>query len=420
MANVLVEKQSLIDLADMLREKTGTSDPIKPEDFAAVAESIPSGPQPTPTPVDPEDPTDVQYGAVLYYKNTREGQYPTNISGGTLNGIDQDVLANFLEAYPGQQGATYFMYESYEGKWYWGTSASQQGYIYIPDNMFKQMTGIDFTRREGGDEMGMMEDRPQISITPAIVPADDVTEWAICADQSEVDQLCESMFQDKTYSIGGETVHRCCIKRFVFGSVPTSIPSQFLTESSVRTISPIPANITSIGYQALSYSPLFNSPIVLPATLQTVAERCFMSNPSFNSTITFPENGQIVFGDLAFSYLSSFNQPLVLRGIADAGTCFFESCSSFNSNINFTDSVQTLGRQVFWYCPSMTATVTAGIPASRFEHSQSQWDANGPFYGNSNTPSETEGVKLTGPYAQDWVDDFGAGGEYQGRKFIIV
>lgn len=427
MANVLVDREYLENIANAIREKSGTSDLITPADMATAVEDIPVGPTPPPTPVDPDDPVGVQYGAVLYYKNVKESWYPYQINGGVLNSIDYDALNNFMEAYPGYQGQP-LMYDDYEQKWMWSTSASEQGYIYIADSLLEQMTGVNFTKKESTSEMGMMEDRPQLYFTDnkVRVPADGETEFAICASQAEYDSLVNVGYanQDAQYTIGGVTIPKYCIKRFVFGSVPTTIPNYFLKYTSVESISDIPTNITSTGYGVLSYISHFNSPVNFKATTLTIGADFLMSCYQFDSPVTFASGSNVTMGDNFMSYCGRFNQPVDLTGVRTVGQNCFENMASFNSNVVFPFSLTSVGTvsggsQMFFWCDDMTATVTCGCPASVFYPKDNpEWNPYGPFYGNSMTPRQEEGVKLTGPYAQDWYDTFSdQGGE---RKFVIV
>ena len=438
MANVLVEKQSLIDLADVLREKTGTSDPIKPEDFAAVAETI-SGDTPTPGPEPtPEDPV-TNWGAVLYYKEMTIGFEPEYTQDCDVVSIDADKL----DAWATENHA--YMDGMMEG--------GKRLDIYWQNGCWNYQDNTDWSSKTISDadlqsEAGLVVNVTNqsfasldLSVTEVPIPEGGV-EWAELANEAQYQALNAPR---ETITAGAQTISIGAISRFAWGTQATYIPECFLWYTGLETVAPLPENIVTVGGYSFAYCKKFNCPLDF-SHVTSMGQYVGTNMDSFNSNLTFGTAiGGMSFGschsfdsDIIFNGTKNipdscfvnnvamtrmpnlagietigsefmcdwdkFNAPVIIpSSVKSIGSKFLCDCAIFNQPITIPATLESLGSGFLYASSRYTNNVTLEAP---FSIKSSQYEQYQPTFGtyssDGGSPIYTTGVTLVGTYASEW------------------
>lgn len=225
--------------------------------------------------------------------------------------------------------------------------------------------------------------------------------------------------------VGGESVPKKSVKKFEFGSVPTTIPDNFLCGChNLEHIDRIPEGITLIGDNFLSNCQSFNDNVILPTSLVSIGGNFLENCTAFNKPLAFPEgmtsignywlqtggdrgsfNQPISFPDSLTSlgamvnFRHPFNQPLLIPNNITRLDENFIDLPDFNQPIYLPQGLTSIYNS-FWALNNMTSTFYVGNLSPSI--------VSGQFLSvnNRNYPSYTQGVKIIGANRQAWLNAF--------------
>lgn len=427
MALVYVEKEYLENMADAIREKSGTSDPITPAQMATAVEEIPVGPGPTPTPVDPDDPEDNQYGALLYWPEYEDGWYKPGGNGGrgcSVSSVDTAKMDAFVAAFPPAWGSpeqtVSFNYSPWAGGWsyYYNDAGGNQTEMILSTESMLDLAGVDVTITASENDM------VELALHRGRVPVKtSQTQFIKLSSLSEMNSLISTQSTvlnsyDWTYTVGGVQIPKECVKRFVFGSATTNIPSGFLSASGLRSISAIPANVTiGVAQNAdftLSQLEYFNSPITFLGSV-TTGYSVFTYNPVFNSPVTFADLGSVNIGGEFIIDCPAFDQDVNFKGLVTTkiGNGILAGCGITNRTITLPSTVTQLTAGLGTSCTKFTGTLVCNCPASVCNDEWETFFIDNTWSGSC--PLVDTGFMYSGTYAAEWAEKFPT---IQGRRKI--
>ena len=197
---------------------------------------------------------------------------------------------------------------------------------------------------------------------------------------------------------------------FSFGKSITSIGNSFLQNASnLVSISQIPNSVTSIGYNFLYGCTVFNQALTLPNNITAIGSNFLFGCSAFNQELAIPNS------------------------VTHIGASFLENCSSFNKQITLPNSLTSLAVRFMHYCrsysksitiPSSVTFVTGGSSTTAYKTfmrgvdnfvgplelnvdiptliTNSSSGKENSLTGSTGSAAVTQGILLTGPYAQSW------------------
>ena len=228
--------------------------------------------------------------------------------------------------------------------------------------------------------------------------------------------------------IGDKTIPREFVRRFEFGTIPTTIPGNFLSFSGLEELGEITSNYESVGAN-LGQDTNLNSPLIVqgpaelhmdiiinsfnnavvfnPPASQTQTIFYWRSNasilafgknvkrieltsmPGFNGTLVFPEGLE----RLLMGWLGELNTSFILPQTLTRLECCY-ALNSFTGTINVGN-----------LSPSICAPGVGGLTLDHF------------LSANSNTaPAFITGIKIAGPNRAAWLSAFPAKAISSGNK----
>lgn len=243
-----------------------------------------------------------------------------------------------------------------------------------------------------------------------------VTDWGILytttypdgKELTEADYLALGSSNYNDYSLSFGTVPKTEILSFDFGIKPTTIPNFFLSRcANLKSISAIPDGITIIPNGFIQVCKSFNSPVVLPDTVTTIGQYFMQSCVAFNSPVILSSNLKQI-ANYFLDGCKSFAQPLTipasvtLIGPANFSASFMRDCDDFTGPLYVACSSSVIQEEDNYNNLSVSISNASSIP-----------------------PAYAQGVKLTGPYAQNWKDYLGdmpysGSGSETVRKLTVV
>lgn len=237
-------------------------------------------------------------------------------------------------------------------------------------------------------------------------------------------------------TVGNVSVDRKTVRKYEYGSEPTSIPDNFLANCrNLREFTAVPEGVVSIGDNFFKYAGEYGhqneySKIILPTTLRTIGDNFILGAGSFYKWgITIP-NGVTSIGANAMNSGNSgglFNQPIALPdSITSMGSGFCNNDFSFNQPIAIPKGLTTLTNWFsystafnqpiylpptitrieggFAYFNRMTSTIYVGnLSPDIVVMSDRRYFlcANG-----TDSPAYQQGIKIIGANRQAWLDAF--------------
>lgn len=400
--------QSLTDINNAIVSKGGVASETGFSGVALAIEEVPGGGD------EPELPA-TQWGRVWYW-NTKQGWWLSEMGmepyGCTLNDVDDDklnayILTNPLRNFDPEWGSIDFNYDYFSGqggyRWF---SDSFETRFYGTTAELKSILGIDVTLNQGAS-------MANFSLGQTTKP--DYSKVYMEELQSEAEYL--SFFGSTTTPVAnGKTLSRMGIKKFEFGTEPTSVSNHFLsqcknlqaldlTHASFTTIgnnfcyqceklnSPIrlPESVTTIGVYFLANCSNFNSELYLGDSLTSIGNGFMSTTKKFNQPISFPPTltsigDEFMYGHrdfnqpinistvgtltIANNFLCSadgngrFNSPVSISstGKYTIGQYFMNDCYVFNSPVTFLTGVASgcsIGKNFMLNCDSFSSTIIA-------------------------------------------------------------
>lgn len=324
MANVLVEKQSLIDAADAIRSKLGTQDLIAPEDFDDEIEKISVGTGEYPGP----------YGMVWFWpKVTLSQDGYDQIYGCTVTVEDED---KFLSGMMISDGALRFEAYYNSGVWHIGygsetctTEEMLSVYGLEIDNL---QTSANMTMYRGYT-FDTTEELKKVRLTAS-------TDFA---------QFATDDYGGTSITLAdGTTIVKPGIQviRFAIGDEVTQLPDYFLNGyTSLTDVNTDYATaVTTIGNSVFGSCKALSCPMKFPA-VTTIGNGFLSTSTAFSGTISFPEVTSI---GTYFMRMTKVSSVPKFPKLASVGSRFYESSSVVTVSIDAISGVQmTIGERAF-------------------------------------------------------------------------
>lgn len=218
MGQVLISEEYLQSMADTIRQKTGTTDPITPSNFANVMEEYIPDP---PTPPEPT-PEHTQYGGLRVYSYHYDLGFDEMSTQNCEPTVDAETWATYAQTHgivvgtSREDGAVQLSfdtsYESYRLYWdSWSTGGSyNQDFMNLEE--LTSETGIDLHPTAGSTYgsatlcQSLVLDKTQPTTTIILQTANDFY------------GLYGNGDGDWTYTVNGQSIPANAIKEFYFGS----------------------------------------------------------------------------------------------------------------------------------------------------------------------------------------------------------
>lgn len=322
MANVLVEKQSLIDAADAIRSKLGTQDLIAPEDFDTEIAKISGG--------DNEDPGD--YGMVWFWPELAiVGEGYGSSYRCDFEIVDESKLVKHMQI--SSDGGSLQAYYN-EGVWRVGYDEE-----YTTEEMLSEL-GLSITNLEESASIYLNNYAigPDTTEPMKKVRLNSAAEFALFVNDGNHDTI--------TLHTGDEITPTSQVERFTIGKTITALPNQFMMEyyrlSSVDTS--YAGNVVTIGNQVFVNCSSLSCNLTLPS-VTTIGNSFLGSAMLFSGKISLPEVTQI--GDNAFFNTAIGSLPKTPK-VTSIGNYY---CANTRITYVIVDSISdvavTIGQRAF-------------------------------------------------------------------------
>lgn len=404
--------------------------------------------EPTPT----ED-----WGSIVYYNSWHEGYNDLELSACAAEIVDQQKLADFIEAHGGYNTGYYTRFntrrvwdeetQTYTDYWSWSVDGETDGYEVENSNMESE-TGIVVT------SIGSSEEGVYIRPIRSIIIDED-------AGTTEYD-LTEANWGEiktgSTINAGGVNVPKMVIKEIEFGPEVTNsnvmTDGKSVLDSTFEYLDKVnvsrATNVTDLGVGFceackrlselvglenvsltdikgffLSQCQSFNQPLTIPSSVTEIGSY-FLYMSSFNQTLTLP-NSVISIGEAFLSSCEFFNQPITIPdSVVSIGDSFLSGCEAFNQELVLSESLESIGGMFlsgdvafnqdlalpntltsigFDFmngCDAYTSTVSLGSLAADIAE-----ESDGSFASYSETAlCYTTGITLVGDNVADWMTRF--------------
>lgn len=271
MANVLVEKQSLIDTADAIRAKLGTQALIAPEDFDTEIAKISGG--------DNEDPGD--YGMVWFWPELAiVGEGYGSSYGCDFEIVDGSKLVKHMEIYDnkGSFQAYYF-----EDLWEVGYDEER----YTTEEMLS-VFGLSITNLEESASVNLSnyDIGPDTTEPMKKVRLNSAAEFALFTNDGNHDTI--------TLHTGDEINPTSQVVRFAIGKTITELPEWFLYGYGALGVvdTSYANNVTTIGNTVFTNCKNLSCEMTFPSV--TTIGRSFLGSAAlFSGPVSLPEVTQI-------------------------------------------------------------------------------------------------------------------------------
>lgn len=285
MANVLVEKQSLVNAADAIREKLGTQELITPEDFGEKIGEISGG---------GEDIPRTQWGAVKIYPELIANFNVMFQSSCTVVVQNAALFLSFCEEND-LLNEPDIMIEYNSGNWQFGWGGAS-----VSEADLLATTGLQITR-QSDFAMANLEYAPSPTGDPI---------WVNLLSASEYETIRADY--DGNITVGGESVSPRQVVAFAFGTENTSTNENMFADY---------LNIEKIYFDNAD-------------KLTTLSNGFCINCHKLNSPISCDTVTTI--GENVFNSCDSFCSPINLPNAYSIGGSFMDGCSSFHSNKDLT------------------------------------------------------------------------------------
>lgn len=324
MANVLVEKQSLIDTADAIRAKLGTQALVAPEDFDDEIEKIPVeiGEYPGP------------YEMVWFWsKLTLSQDGYDQIYGCTVTVENED---KFISGMTLSDGALRFEAYYNSGAWHVGygsttyTTAEMLSVFGLKIDDLETSANITMYR---GFEFDKTEGLKKVRLTAS-------TDFA---------QFATDDYGATSITLAdGTTIVKPGIQviRFAIGDEVTQLPDYFLYgyTSLTEVNTDYATAVTTIGDSVFESCDVLSCPMTFPA-VTTIGNGFLSTSTYFSGAISFPEVTSIGTHFMRMTRVSSVPK---FPKLASAGSRFYEGSAVVSVHIDLISDVQmTLGERAF-------------------------------------------------------------------------
>lgn len=204
--------------------------------------------------------------------------------------------------------------------------------------------------------------------------------------------MTPSSYTSLVHNSADNVIYASDVLAYSFGSTITTTKTYFLRNCvNLRKIYG-GENLTSIGQYFAAYCFQLNCPLSFP-NVTSVGNDFLYNCTAFDSPVEFSDN------------------------LTDIGTFFLGGCLSFAQPVTLPDNLETVGDSFMTSTPRFLGPLVTGTQAPTFAAT----DYNTLAVASSNVPSYTQGVTVTGPTAQAWIDKFPNGATSTGlyRKLVL-
>ena len=392
--------------------------------LATEIESIPSGgalPQPS-------------YGRVWY------GDYNWIIeqAEGCTVEVDVEKFTAYLRTNPLAMGGDRADFDYDSGEQTWSSWSFRTPINGLTSEQLAEQLGITVTVNEGA-EWAMFS----LSSSP------DFSDLKYAEFQSLAEYNSFANGEYDPISINGGTLERGQIRKYEFGSVPTTIPDYCLSNcDNLISITEVPEGVVSIGNDFLRRSGAYPDGvgrILLPSTLRTIGDNFLQggsvtkypvsipngvtsigvdgmnggnSGGIFREPVSFPATLTSMGGGFLNNSFN-YNQMIILPESLTVLENWFNSISDFNQPIYLPQNLTKI-KGGFRGFSKMTSTVYVGNLDPSIVESET-YD-NFLTATNNSVPSFTQGIKIIGANRQAWLNAFpnrtSAFGSLRVRKLV--
>lgn len=406
MANVLVEKQSLVNAADAIREKLGTQELITPEDFGEKIGEISGG-------------GGSDYGTIEFYAPDMSGAEITETYGCEAEITDPQKLFNFcvnnnfldneeqIASYPEIGAAIYYDY-NYSA---WVDSMRK-----VKVSTEELVTnGLNVVKEGDGDAhvfilFNYTIDENTPTTTRTITSELDY--FTLGFVNTDVDSFDMGRGENAIITIGDDCFPRQFIKSYTFGDDCRKLPEYFLARTTYITdINGFSqTDIVEIPKDFL-YCSDYSKPITFPSTLKKIGDEFMCGCQQFSQNLNLLNVEEI--GN-SFLAESNYNGNISLPKVKKIGQQFLSSCSSFNKDLTIPATVTEIGTSFMQSMRDMTATIyvetDGAITVGAYTLTAT----------NNSCPAYTTGIGIGGTYAQLWRNKFEDRTTFPYRKLRLV
>ena len=341
----------LIDVANAIREKKGTSDLINPQNFAEEIMSIETGESEG---VNANDVTFYDYDGTILYSYTKE-QFlllselpPLPIRDGLIC-QEWNYSIEYAKEYVSEYGkldigATYI---TDDGKTRFYINITTEGRMDFPLS-FRQTVGNGVIVDWGDGSAFETFSGTSVSTTHHY---NNIGEYII---NFEVVSGALSFIGSTNYGIfGSREVYGNMLKRVEFGNNITSIGNSAFSDCYSLSSVVIPNNVTSIGNSAFTECYSISS-VVIPNSVTSIGNSALKM--CYSLYLVVIPNGIASIGSSVFEDCHSLTSIVIPNSVTSIWNYAFSSCHSLTS-IVIPNNVTSIGNSAFTECYSISSVV---------------------------------------------------------------
>ena len=347
------------------------------------------------------------YGRLWYAPFTKSWAI-TNPDGCSVT-IDQVKFSAYVATNPlqdmGGDKQAYFEYDSEAGTWHsWEFETPVEN---ITTAEMEEQLGLTITLESGAEWAAFTI---SFSATPVVGEWEHLdlnsTDWTNLENSSSDDIV-----------IGDKTIPRTYVRRFEFGTIPTTVPESLFANSGLEELGQIPETYTGSVIDLASQSNL-NCPLIIRGGVTLFSQNAAISN--FNNVVVYdPTNSQgsnqfvwhsnasvLAFGKnvkvIDLSSISGFDGTLVFpEGLQ---RLIINWLGSLNTSFVIPQSVNYLSG--FYGLNNFTATINVGNLSPSICHASGGLTVENHFLSASvsTAPAYTTGIKIAGPNRAAWLE----------------
>lgn len=156
----------------------------------------------------------------------------------------------------------------------------------------------------------------------------------------------------------------------------------------------LPASMKNIGPYFMYYCTSFAMPLVLPETIESIGSYFLGYCYSYNHPINIPRGLKTITTNFMYN-CQLYNYPLVIpEGVTSIESSLLYNANAFGSRITFPSTVESYGSNILYECRGVYEVVANSPVAPSGTTVFTTTSSSAAVY--------TEGITITGPYADEW------------------